>query len=141
MTATITRQEARKELVADLRSGKFKQIRGRLGSKQGHCCLGVACEIAVRHGVTSANRDQNFYVYEGQSNLMPFSVLDFFGFATPDGLICAPESDIKSESILSGYRSSLAGEYRTLASMNDGGATFAEIADIIESEPKGLFVD
>lgn len=28
-----------------LRSGAFKQGRGSLQSKEGHCCLGVACEI------------------------------------------------------------------------------------------------
>ncbi|TGV26361.1 hypothetical protein [Mesorhizobium sp. M4B.F.Ca.ET.143.01.1.1] len=35
------------------------------------------------------------------------------------------------------------GEYgdTSLAKMNDGGKTFSEIADIIESEPPGLFVD
>lgn len=29
----------------------------------------------------------------------------------------------------------------SLAGMNDGGATFGEIADMIESEPEGLFAD
>lgn len=30
---------------------------------------------------------------------------------------------------------------QSLAQLNDSGSTFAEIADIIESEPEGLFVD
>jgi hypothetical protein len=33
------------------------------------------------------------------------------------------------------------GNFMTLASLNDGGETFAKIADIIESEPVGLFIN
>ncbi len=43
--------------VAALRSGEFAQGRKRLaqsgdgGATWRYCCLGVACELAIRHGV------------------------------------------------------------------------------------------
>lgn len=37
--------EFKAKWVEALRSGKYKQVTGRLHKKTGFCCLGVACEI------------------------------------------------------------------------------------------------
>ena len=34
-----------------LRSGKYKQTTGTLADQDGHCCLGVACDLAVKAGI------------------------------------------------------------------------------------------
>lgn len=45
-------------LVAALKSGQYPQTRGVLtrvnedGVMEGHCCLGVACEVAIANGLT-----------------------------------------------------------------------------------------
>lgn len=43
---TISPREAQK-LANALRSGKYKQSKGCLQNKSGHCCLGVSCEIFI----------------------------------------------------------------------------------------------
>lgn len=40
-----------KEWVKALRSGEFKQIQGQLQTRDGFCCLGVACRIAGDAGL------------------------------------------------------------------------------------------
>lgn len=33
--------------IAALRSGKYKQTKGALQTRQGYCCLGVACKVSI----------------------------------------------------------------------------------------------
>ena len=40
----------KKEWIAALRSGKYKQGRYYLNSDGCHCCLGVLCEVAIQNG-------------------------------------------------------------------------------------------
>ena len=51
------KREHRRELAAALRSGKYRQTRGRLRDSKGFCCLGVACEIS---GVGKWNGDEGY---------------------------------------------------------------------------------
>jgi len=39
------------EWIADLRSGNYSQTKGYLANSEGHCCLGVLSEQAVRKSV------------------------------------------------------------------------------------------
>lgn len=54
---TEVNKENMRAWVTALRSGEFKQAQGKLvefdidGNKVGHCCLGVAAEVAVKAGV------------------------------------------------------------------------------------------
>lgn len=95
--------------VAALRSGKYKQARGRLrkiNAKTGearHCCLGVLCELYVEETGKTTNMDRG----------TPLSPVVFW--AGLDGA-CA----------------NLPGG-SNLAVKNDKGASFAQIANIIES--------
>ena len=43
----MTEKEQIKLWVAELRSGKYKQIRGWLNACGGYCCFGVACKILI----------------------------------------------------------------------------------------------
>lgn len=128
--------EARAELVKRLRSGLVVQTRKVLGRPDGsRCCLGVACDIAVEAGIATAVKrtvtpmddgpdvhvGQVLYSYDGKLYTLPKSVREFFGFVTNGGSY----TDIKGR--------------KSLAFQNDNGLTFSEIADIIESNPEGLF--
>lgn len=54
---TITR----KQWIEALKSGKYKQTRKVLGNTEGHCCLGVACEVA---GYEKSLSEDSTYLYK-----------------------------------------------------------------------------
>jgi hypothetical protein len=102
-----------KQWVSALRSGEFKQARGALRGKDGYCCLGVACVVAERDGVSlEADWDDMGYLLE--------NVQAWLGLRTKSGALFVGDS---------------------LARLNDSGQSFVEIADVIESEPEGLFFE
>ena len=100
-----------KKWVEALRSGKYAQTKRQLAYGESYCCLGVACELAIDSGIISS--------YESTDNGLPEEVQNALGLRFSIGVY---------------------GKNTSLAGINDKGATFNEIADIIESEPGGLFV-
>lgn len=125
--------EIKTQWVAALRSGEFRQGTGCLHRVQQnepdsvdqsnrpdtYCCLGVLCVLAQRAGVVTAERHPSRVAYAGTTATLPTDVLMWAGlpifseFGGPSGLVLiAPD--------------------KSLASLNDGGTGFAEIADIIE---------
>lgn len=93
--------------IKALRSGKYKQaqrtLRRRKGSGACYCCLGVACEIYL-HG----KWDGEVYLLAGAGSL-----------------------HVLGDNLRRSYGMA-AGEQRELAIINDTGASFEQIADIIE---------
>lgn len=85
-----------RELCAALRSGAYEQARGRLAIQAGdgfrYCCLGVGCEVALRHGV--GHRISTAYYNDATSPgstlnpdktlVLPWVIKDFFGFDSAD---------------------------------------------------------
>lgn len=114
-----------KKWVAELRSGKYKQTRKNLRDDIGYCCLGVACELYQEEvgdlEVRSRNGDRMYY-YDNYSAVLPEKVRNWLGLFSSEGR----------------YRSGKVSE-SNLTTDNDSGCTFEEIANIIESEPDGLF--
>lgn len=112
--------ENAKKWVEALRSGKYKQGQGYLRFNDKFCCLGVACDVAIENGlcvkVDSANKQ---IYYGGEVGILPQIVSDWLGMRV---------------------RTSEFDGLNQLTVENDNGSTFSEIADLIESEPKGLFV-
>ena len=115
-----------KKWVQALRSGKYKQGKGFLrfstqtDNQKGtmfHCCLGVACELHQRE---NPSKTWVLDSYLGQSQSLHGTVREWLGLVEKEGHYG------------NGFTTSL-------TSKNDNGFTFSEIADIIESEPKGLF--
>ncbi len=102
--------------VKELRSGKIKQTRNTLGRESGsRCCLGVLCDLAVKHKVISN--------YDMTARWLPFEVKKWAGLS----------SDV-------GKYTSKQGMWRHLVEDNDKAKySFSKIADIIESQPEGLF--
>jgi hypothetical protein len=115
-----------KKWVAALRSGEFEQGRGYLQPSQDkHCCLGVACEIYMRSGGNITTKEfvadgcKTVISHSGRKTDLPWRVKRWLGLRKSEGY----------------YGTS------SLVSANDHGMTFTEIADLIESEPEGLFCE
>lgn len=103
-----------REWVAALRSGKYEQTKGHLHTPEGFCCLGVACDISPDLGGWAREGDADYYPYEiaGVSEFLPDEAVELYRLSTEDGAVGA----------------------ESLATLNDRGYTFAEIADVIERE-------
>ena len=135
MTYTTEQQaENRAKWVEALRSGDYEQGRGRLfvspesaetrkeyytseqevdWTKPGHCCLGVAADLAVKEGVVEQFEDSLAFPSD--------EVIDWLGLAYRDGPTSVTWDSGTSDRTVS------------LSSLNDDfGLTFNEIADLIE---------
>lgn len=104
--------------VKALRSGEYKQGKHRLRIGEEYCCLGVACDLFQKAGGALTVRSGRFYTYNNESMVLPNTVQEWLGLTGRAG------------QYNKGYE---------LSHDNDTGKSFAEIADIIESEPPGLF--
>ena len=115
----MTPKERRKIWVEALRSGKYEQGRATLFADGKFCCLGVACDLFAEEFGLHVSENRGRRSYNGRSAYLPDPLCDALGLAD------------------------IGGEYigHSLTDLNDRGATFAEIADIIESEPEGLIVE
>lgn len=122
--------------VEDLRTTQVLQARHALhrindpsGELDSFCCLGRACvvynfnnvnnPVAIRSLVTI---DGTIMLYEEREGILPPKVREWLGLTDSLGRF---DDDFGTNS---------------LANKNDTGFSFKEIADIIESEPKGLFL-
>lgn len=112
--------------VEALESGEFTQAQAQLKYGDSFCCLGVACEVYSREtGNGSWNGD--IWVEEGDSVKchLPRTVQDWLGLRTDNGsytLTGQPEC--------------------CLIDLNDSRRaphSFAKIAEVVRSEPPGLF--
>lgn len=71
--------------VAALRSGDYQQGVGALQTEGNKfCCLGVACEIAMIHGIEltfyqGSGEDSNFISYDACSTFLPAKVAAWLG--------------------------------------------------------------
>ena len=107
-----------KTWVEALRSGKYKQGTGQLRYEEEFCCLGVACDLYdASRWETDKDGELTFM---DEMSVLPIKVMDWLGLEYDDG--------------------AFNGDDNSLVTMNDRGKTFNDIADIIESEPQGLFV-
>lgn len=126
MTTTKMDPEKKARWVAALRSGKYKQGRHLLRSRTGRrmCCLGVLCDIATADGVGEWKWSQLAKEWEhrespdgaGDAQLPLPAVRAWAGLPEGNPKVCH------------------AHVFSTLSRVNDQGATFAEIADIIEEQ-------
>ncbi len=107
--------------IAALRSGEYKQGKNRLrtnkNGKTSFCCLGVLCNLHAQAHPTIAATQTNSKVYLSNKDVLPLPVLNWAGLTRRQGA-----------------RVMINGEYKYLTEHNDGGCTFAEIADAIEAQ-------
>lgn len=109
---TLEEMKANRKLwVEELRSGKYKQGKRQLLTRDSYCCLGVACLVAGKH-------DADMLHECNLGNLK--DVRDFFGIRDYDG-------DFQGGSLVH--------------LNDDANYTFRQIAEVIENPPPGLFVE
>lgn len=102
--------------IEALRSGKYKQIRHRLATSEGYCCLGVACFTAKQNGVgiDVSTDGLGRLKFDGERLTLPESVKKWLGITRSDPVLLHGIS-------ASGWNDNLA-------------ASFSKIADMIEEE-------
>lgn len=106
-------EKIKREWIEALRSGKYEQGKGSLRDGDKFCCLGVLCDIAIKHGVTDWKRAS----FARESNLPSTQVLKWAGLNAHGG----PSVQIFDDAT-------------TLVLLNDSGLSFDWIAAIIETE-------
>lgn len=143
MTVYTKEQQAehRQQWTAALRSGDYPQGKFALKTAEGNfCCLGVACELAVAAGVTKridrkcncstadCTSGSGYENYDGNpvNSTLPDSVREWLGLEAAGGSL--------KETVYFGDREDE--NYATsLAGLNDdGGWTFAQIADLVDAD-------
>jgi hypothetical protein len=126
---SLSLKERRAKLVEALRSGKYQQGKAALeiiGEEQRtYCCLGVACRVAGQNGLLlSIKHHDNLVLFDDNMGTLPSSVRQWYGFSTEEGEF-DPDDAMQPAS---------------LVEANDThNFTFDMIADLIESEPPGMF--
>lgn len=120
--------EIKAEWIARLRDPERKQASNYLEVEgEGQCCLGVLCEIATENGIISRETLQGVVFYDEEFKSLSQKVIEWAGLEHPEYTNNNPS--IKSRTIAkTGVR------VGSLAEANDNGATFLEIADIIDEE-------
>ena len=115
-----------KKWVAALRDPDANQTTGRLEDENGQCCLGVACRLyagefpdwpVIPH---SFEQPATCFGEAQDDGILPRVVTAWLGLADDEATFTDPNQE-------------------SLTGMNDDGIPFSEIADLIESEPEGLF--
>jgi len=115
-------QTIAKMWVNALRSGHYNQGEGALKTYEGFCCLGVLCDVLGR-SFTEDNGDSDHpFRCEGEGESLPETVREEAGMRSSLGNL--PEGE---------HMEVLGKAQPSLAHANDGGATFQEIADFIET--------
>ena len=127
-------QEFKKEWVAALRSGEFIQGKNALCVDNKYCCLGVACELLHRKGLTPKKVTENFrdITYYGTvetSSLLPEDVQQFMELTERSPVVFVPETKKSVDSMPSYFLS----KHINLSTLNDNDVSFKDIADLIES--------
>lgn len=119
-------KEHREQWVAALRSGQYQQTKQKLNDGVGYCCLGVACELS---GITRKKHeeyDETTWFYDDEYLVLPTSVQNWLGVDDTNPVLDMPPS------VYLHPQDDEASHARDVASLNDEGFTFDQIADLIE---------
>jgi hypothetical protein len=116
--------EIKAKWIEALRSGEYAQGRLALRTDDGYCCLGVLCDLAAKAGVVEwLGDDEDEEPWDGK--YLCYAPDDFNereNLVLPDSVAAWAGLEDKAPKV----------EDRWLATLNDHGKTFAEIADMIE---------
>lgn len=128
------KQEVAKAWADDLRSGPPK-CQGTLFDGIGYCCLGRLCVVlgieAIRKTDSSLAKENGcYYEFDGSIGSLPQSVMKASGVRTRYGSLFDSDSSL--------FDSDATATTCSLARMNDGGFTFTQIADFIDTHWKRL---
>lgn len=128
-------RQHRQEWLSALRSGQYGQTVGRLfDGDNSYCCLGVACDLADLEKWTN----EVDYTYFGSETygrdylVLPPEGMVWLGVNSDNPVLDLP--DLPMQGTEEEY---VEGEYigdidKDVATLNDSGLTFAQIADLVE---------
>ena len=127
--------EVKQKWIDALRSGKYEQGSEKLRSVSGYCCLGVLCDLYAQEHDTQwefrGNEETNlqpmdYWYYEGESEFLPESVMDWAELKThnPTVRVYCEDSDDEDTCYYNDE----------IANVNDSGYSFNQIADTIEAQ-------
>lgn len=119
------RKEAKDLWVAALKSGEFKQIKGKLHDGKGYCALGVLAALALNEGVCTFGPGNTF---DGRTETISYNIRKWaeIDFNDDNEELKLSKSAGKITFVHNGKRTSV-------ADLNDSGLSFKDIAEIIES--------
>jgi hypothetical protein len=82
----MTNTDNVKAWIKALRSGEYEQTTSALSQDGKYCCLGVACEVAIKSGLTiDVMLDiDGCKIYDGQGLSLPGSVIEWLGYYRPE---------------------------------------------------------
>jgi hypothetical protein len=126
------------EWLAALKSGRFLQGRERLTTlvegKHLHCCLGVAC--ALHNELAASLKLEPLKVIEAFRGILYDEFSEYLPPSITERLFLISDSGhFRNKVEIEGR------VYYSLASMNDGCISFAEIAAYIEANPENVFTN
>jgi hypothetical protein len=124
-----------KKLWTDaLRSGDYLQGKQKLNFDGRFCCLGVLCDLAVKDGAIPAGHVHGDGVvsYAGHHNRLPPEVICWAGLEARVREEGSGSWDWEIDGSTVPLDLLAPTPRESLATVNDGGALFSEIADIIE---------
>lgn len=131
------RKEIAERWVAALRSGEYEQSAGFLQTTEGYCCLGVLCDLHMRETGDGEWLPPKFDDSVGQWRLRYRDDLGVDGERTPPLGVHAWADMEDTPTVF--FRHRLGTEIRdAIANLNDGGYTFAQLADLIEEQWESL---
>ena len=125
-------KEHRKLWIEALRSHTYIQTISCLHNRGGYCCLGVACDVAIKNGVALDFKEDfatGIYLYDDTYDILPEKVRKYMGLATVSGLF---EDQHEAYNIDSTSPTSL------ILCNDEYYLTFDQIADIIEQQYKEI---
>lgn len=135
---TLTPEQT--QWIAALRSGQYRQTKGLLENLETHgfCCLGVGCDLFLKE--TRQIYDEELESALTAANYGPLGDVDYE--LAPEALVKKLRLRDRDGSIDLDWLESHGVEHapKSLADMNDTGATFTQIADFIEAYPEAVFV-
>lgn len=110
--------------IEALRSGEYQQTQGYLRTDTGYCCLGVLTDLYIKETGEKWTDNGCSYTFCGSNSFLPQCVVDWADLES-----CFPR--IAKNDGQFNYLHCM--EDLFLASINDKGKSFEEIADLIET--------
>lgn len=134
--------ERMKLWTAALRSGEYPQAKGYLKTDEGFCCLGVACEVAIKNGLDIETNDDNLGYkttsYGGseyfENSTLPREVMEWYGIdkINPSVVYEITEDEVDDDGILLLEGRPFSTE---ISELNDTlGFDFNQLADLIDDQ-------
>jgi len=114
--------QIKQQWIEALRSKQYEQTTACLRTEQGYCCLGVLCDLyAKEHDDVEWGKDYEGggYAFLNEIQTLPLAVMKWSGLSNENPHYVVADEETGKKKIC-------------LSTVNDKGASFEEIAQLIE---------